>query len=170
MTSSHTARSRIGSCRRAATAPTPGEITAATMARSPARVSRRAQLAAGIAVRLLPPAHRQRYREEFAAELAELPHRDQAPHAYWLMCNVWSSRRSLTGTTISFLSVRLVVVVVPTAGGAVLMAQAGWPALALGGLVIFAVMWTVSSADRTQRLVSLISAVRAATRGREDPT
>jgi hypothetical protein len=37
----------------------------------------------------------------------------------------------------------------------------GWPAAGLGGLAIFALMWTISSADRTDRLANLIRSARS---------
>jgi hypothetical protein len=36
----------------------------------------------------------------------------------------------------------------------------GWPVAVLGGVVVFAIMWTVSSQDRTRRLATLIHAAR----------
>jgi hypothetical protein len=46
------------------------------------------------------------------------------------------------------------------AGGAVCLATLGWPTVALGGALIIALMWTLSSPDRTRRLASLIRAIR----------
>ncbi len=132
-----------------------GQATAS----KPARVSRRTQCATGLAVRLLPPVDRARYREEFATELADLPRCDQAPYAVRLVCRSWSLRRSLTGKR-SVRPARVLVVVIPGAGSAVCLAALGWPAAILGSVAIMALMWTVSSLDRTQHLVSLIRAAR----------
>ena len=78
-------------------------------------LSRRTRCATILAVRLLPPADRARYREEFAAEIADLPRRDRAPYAIRLARLSWSLRRALTGKP-SVSSSRVVVVVGPGAG------------------------------------------------------
>jgi hypothetical protein len=55
---------------------------------------------AGFAVRLLPPARRQRYREEFAAELRELAglrRWRQLAYAARLLGRAWELRRALSG-------------------------------------------------------------------------
>jgi hypothetical protein len=118
-----------------------------------AKVSRRTRCATGVAVRLLPPADRERYREEFAAELADLPRADQAPYAIRLAWRALSLRRSLVG--------KGGVVVAAGAGGCVCLAVMGWPAAVLGGMALIAVMWTVNSQDRTRRLATLIRAARS---------
>jgi DnaK suppressor protein len=134
-------------------------------ASKPARLNRKTQCATGLAVRLLPPADRARYREEFATELADLPRCEQAPYAVRLVCRSWSLRRSLTGRR-NIRSTRIVVVLGTGAGGAVCLAALGWPAAVLGSMVIIALMWTVSSPDRTRHLASLIRAAR----GSQAPT
>jgi hypothetical protein len=134
-----------------------GRLAVATM---PADVSRRTRYAVGLAVRLLPSADRARYRAEFAAELADLPGCDRAPHATRLACRTWALRRSLSGKS-SVRSTRVVVVVAATsAGSAVFLADLAWPVAVLGSVLIFALMWTVSSRDRTRHLGSLIRAAR----------
>jgi hypothetical protein len=62
-----------------------------------ASASRQARLAASIAVRLLPPAHRERYHQEHAAELADTPAADQSAHARRLVRSSWATRRALAG-------------------------------------------------------------------------
>jgi hypothetical protein len=121
--------------------------------------SRRTRCITGLAVRLLPPTDRARYREEFAAELADLPRRDQAPHAFRLAFRAWSLRRSLTGKP-SIRSTRVVIVVGSGACGFAALAASGWPAAFLGSVLIIAGGWVVSSQDRTRRLASLIRAAR----------
>jgi hypothetical protein len=108
---------------------------------------------------MLPPADRARYREEFAAELADLPHADQAPYAIRLVFRAWSLRRSLTRRS-SGRSVSVVVVV--TAGGECLAWLAGidWPAATFGDVIVAALMWTITSQDRTRRLATLVRSVR----------
>jgi hypothetical protein len=131
---------------------------APAMMTSPVRVSHRTRCAAGLAVRLLPPADRQRYREEFAAELADLPRIDQAPYAFRLVGRAWSLRRSLTGRG---RPASALVIVVASAGGSAYAAVIDWPAAVLGCAVIAAVMGAISSPDRTRRLASLIRAARS---------
>ena len=125
--------------------------------------SRRTRWAAGLAVRLLPPADRERYRQEFASELADLPRIDQAPHAIRLVFRAWPLRRSLKGKA----SVRTGTVIVVAVGGGSLAwtAAVSWPAAVLGGALIAAVLMTINSNERTRRLASLIRA----TRGRPGP-
>jgi RNA polymerase-binding transcription factor len=131
-----------------------------TPASKPARVSRRTRCATGLTVRLLPPADRARYRQEFAAELADLPRCDQAPYAIRLACRAWPLRSSLTGRR-SVRSSRVVVVVTTGAGGAVCLATLGWPAAVLGSVLIIALMWIISDPNRTRHLASLIRAVHS---------
>src|SRR5262249_31700431 len=76
----------------------------------PADLSPRTLHLTRLAVRLLPPADRARYREEFAAELADLPRCDQAPHAVRLAFRAGHLRRSLTGKP-SVRSTRVVMAV-----------------------------------------------------------
>ena len=59
--------------------------------------------------------HRQRYREEWAAELADLPRPDQAPYAFRLLFQGWSLRRELNGKPSRALRVTLAVMVVAPA-------------------------------------------------------
>jgi hypothetical protein len=122
-------------------------------------VSRRTKCAAGLAVRLLPPADRARYRQEFAAELADLPRCDQAPYAFRLVSRAWSLRRALKeGPPVR--STKIVVVVGAGACSAAGLASVGWPAAFLGSVVVIALAWTISSADRTRHLASLIRTAR----------
>jgi hypothetical protein len=122
-------------------------------------VSRRTLHTTRLAVRLLPPADRARYREEFAAELADLPRCDQAPHAVRLVFRAWSLRRSLAGK-VSIRSIRVVIAVGLGSGGATALSTLGWPTTVLGTVVIMAFMWTISSPARTRHLTSLIRAAR----------
>lgn len=122
------------------------------------RPARRTRCASGLAVRLLPPADRARYREEFAAELADLPRVDQAPHAIRLVGRSWSLRRSLTGRG---RPASTLVIVAAGVGSSAYAAAIGWPTVVLGGAVIAAVMWTISRPDRTRHLASLIRAARS---------
>jgi hypothetical protein len=124
-----------------------------------AGVSRRTKWAIGLAVRLLPPADRARYRQEFAAELADLPRCDQTPYAFRLVCRAGSLRRSLMRRP-SVRSTRIVVVVGSGVCGFTALAASGWPAAFLGSVLIIAGAWTVSSQDRTRRLANLIRAAR----------
>ena len=59
--------------------------------------SRRTRGSTALGLRLLSPLDRQRYREEWAAELADLPRCDQAPSAFRLLSRAWSLRRALSG-------------------------------------------------------------------------
>lgn len=47
-----------------------------------------------------------------------------------------------------------------TAGSFALLVTIDWPVVVLGGALIVALVWTISSADRTRRLASLIRAAR----------
>lgn len=75
-------------------------LVSATMLRDKAsgrlRLSRRTRYALDLALRLLSPVDRQRYREEWAAELGDLPRRDQTPYAFRLLSHAWSLRRELS--------------------------------------------------------------------------
>ena len=61
-----------------------------------ARLSWRTRFATDLAVRMLAPIDRQRYRQEWAAELADLPRCDQATCALRLLSRAWSLRRELS--------------------------------------------------------------------------
>jgi hypothetical protein len=121
-----------------------------------ARTSRRTRCATDLAVRLLPPGDRERYRLEFASELAELPRSDQAPYAMRLVWHALSHRQALTGG-----GLRVSAAVTVAAGSGLCGTVIGWPAAVLGGVVVFAIMWTVDSPDRTRRLATLIRAARS---------
>jgi len=131
----------------------------ARRARERSSTSRRTKCAAGLAVRLLPPADRARYRQEFAAELADLPRCDQAPYAFRLVSRTWSLRRSLKDKP-PVRSTKVVVVVGAGACSAAGLASVGWPAAFLGSVVVIALAWTISSADRTRHLATLIRTAR----------
>jgi hypothetical protein len=53
----------------------------------------------GLAVRLLPPAHRTRYAREFRAELAELPRRERLQYTLQILFGILSLRRVLRERT-----------------------------------------------------------------------
>ncbi len=124
-------------------------------------VSRRARSTASLAVHLLPPADRERYREEFSAELADLPRCDQAPYAFRLVTRSWSLRRSLTGRPTARSTTIVISLVLTTGAETVWLPGLGWPAAFLGSAVVLAVVWTVSSRDRARRLANLIRALRS---------
>lgn len=128
--------------------------------RQSTRVSRRARSATSLAVHLLPPADRERYREEFAAELADLPRCDQAPYAFRLVSRSWSLRRSLTGRSTARSTTIVISLVLTTGAETVWLPRLGWPAAFLGIAMVLAVVWTVSSRDRARRLANLIRAFR----------
>jgi hypothetical protein len=136
--------------------------TAKAPADRPKRLSRRTRCAADLALRLLSPADRQRYREEWAAELADLPRRDQAPYAFRLLSRAWWLRRELSGKPSRAPHVALAVVVMAP-GADVVAALVGldWPAVVLGGGWMLGMAWVVSSKDRTHNLVSLIKSARS---------
>lgn len=123
-------------------------------------VSRRARAATSVAVHLLPPADRERYREEFAAELAELPRCDQAPYAFRLVTRSWSLRRALIGRSMARSTTIVISLVVTTGAETVWLPRLGWPTACLGTAVVVAVVWAVSSRDRARRLGNLIRAFR----------
>jgi hypothetical protein len=123
--------------------------------------SRRTRSAANLAVHLLPPADRARYREEYAAELAALPRCDQAPYAFRLLSRSWSLRRSLTGRSTASATTLVITLAVTTGAETVWLPGLGWPAACLGTAVVLAVLWTVSSRDRARRLANLIRAFRS---------
>ena len=124
-----------------------------------AHLSRRTRSAIRLALLPLPCADRERYSQEYASELAELPRAEQAPYAIRQALRAWWLRRSLKGKS-GVGSGSVVVVVAAGAGGGVCLAAMSWPAAVLGGLAVIAVMWTVSNPDRTRRLATLIRAAR----------
>lgn len=115
------------------------EIIATDAAASkPARPSPRTRCATGLAVRLLPPGDRARYREEFAAELADLPQCDQVPHALRLVCRAWSLRSSLKGGSRRAGPTSVVVTgATVNVVGAVSLSTLGWSAVVLVGQPYF---------------------------------
>jgi hypothetical protein len=66
--------------------------------RSPGPRRARARWVSDAAARMLPPADRVRYRDEYLAELSDLPRRDQMAHAVRLACRTWPLRRALRST------------------------------------------------------------------------
>ena len=129
------------------------------------RASGRTRAAVWLAVQLLPAEHRARYREEYAAELADIDRRGQGAYGCRLVTRSWAQRRALRGkarqsTTIS------VAVTAPSAG----IAAALITAVATGTTAIFfAIMafagigftgWILISPERTARAVDLITAIR----------
>jgi hypothetical protein len=134
-------------------------LTAAGLRPRTVKASRRTRCATGMAVRLLPPVDRARYRQEFAAELAELPRIDQAPYAFRLVTRAWWLRRELKEKKTSA-SASVTTLVLATGGSIAFQVIIGWPAAILGGIAIFTLAWTISSADRTSRLATLIRSAR----------
>ena len=126
------------------------------------RLSRRTRFAVDLALRLLSPVDRQRYREEWAAELGDLPRRDQAPYAFRLLSHAWSLRRELSDKPPKNPRAGLVIVgvVIPSADGVAAFCGLDWPAAALGVTWVLSVLWVVSSRDRTQHLIALIREAR----------
>jgi hypothetical protein len=102
----------------------------------PPQPSRRTRCAADLALRLLSPLDRQRFREEWAAEIADLPRRDQAPHAFRLLIRSWSLRRELGDKPARNPREVLLVVGVAIPGADALAALCGrnWPAAVVGGV------------------------------------
>lgn len=146
-------------------------VTADRRHAKPTQPSRRTRCATHLALRMLSPAHRQRYREEWAAELAALPRRDQAPYAFRLLSRAWSLRRELSGNPPkSPRSVLIVVgVVVPGADALAAVCGLDWPAAVVGVGWTMGLMWIVSSKDRTQHVATLIRAAansRTSTEGK----
>jgi hypothetical protein len=114
-----------------------------------------------LTVRILPPKERQRYRVEFMAELAGLPRRDQAPHAFRLLIHGWSLRRSLNEKPSRAPTVGLaVMIVVPGADALAAVCGLDWQATVLGVGWTVGLMWIVSSKERTRNLVTLIREAR----------
>ena len=123
--------------------------------------SRRARCAADLALRLLSPVHRQRYREEWAAELADLPRRDQVPYACRLVFRSWSLRRELSEKPSRAPAVGLVVMmVIPGVDTIAALCGLDWPAAVVGVGWTMGLGWVVSSKDRTQHLLTLIREIR----------
>ena len=60
----------------------------------PGRVSRRV---VALASRMLPARERPRYREEFRAQLSDLPHQERLRYALRVLVGAWELRRVLTG-------------------------------------------------------------------------
>ncbi len=106
---------------------------------------------------------RQRHREEWAAELADLPRRDQAPYALRLLSRAWSLCRELSDKPRRNPRNGLVVLGVLIPGADVVAALCGldWPAAVVGLGWMLGLLWIVSSKDRTQRLVDLIREARS---------
>jgi hypothetical protein len=50
--------------------------------------------------------------------------------------------------------------VLATGGSIAFQVVIGWPAAVLGGIAVFALAWTISSADRASRLATLIRSAR----------
>jgi hypothetical protein len=125
-------------------------------------ISRRTRCVADLALRMLPPVDRQRYREEFAGELADLPRRDQAPHALRLLSWAWSQRRELSGKPSRNPRAGLVVVgvVVPGADAVTALCGLDWPAATVAICWTLGLLWILSSKDRTQRLIDLTREAR----------
>jgi hypothetical protein len=126
------------------------------------RLSRRTRFAVDLALRLLSPVDRQRYREEWAAELGDLPRRDQAPYAFRLLSHAWSLRRELSDKPPKNPRAGLVIVgvVIPSADGVAAFCGLDWPAAALGVTWVLSLLWVVSSKERTQHLIALIREAR----------
>jgi hypothetical protein len=123
----------------------------------PPQPSRRTRCATDLAVRLLSPVHRQRYRQEWAAELVDLPRCDQAPYAFRLLSRGWLLRRELSEKPSRAPSVGLaVMVVVPGADALAALCGLDWPAAIVGVGWTIGLAWVVSSRDRTKHLVTLI--------------
>jgi hypothetical protein len=127
------------------------------------RLNRAASHVASVAARGLPAADRDRYVEEFAAELADLPDEMQLRHSFRLVGRTWSLRWALAANVRR--DARAALIVAFTAGVA---AAAGtvmnWPVVVvlLGMIVMLGTLgfWTVTDADRTERVASLIRAFR----------
>jgi hypothetical protein len=146
--------------------------------RSPADdASRRVRWAIHLAVRLLPPEDRRRYREEFAAEFASLPRCDQAAYAYRLITRTWALRRALAGQprrrALAHRPRRrrgLLTLTLATGPASALattidgiLTGSGSAILAAVGLLIVTgilAAWTIGSDERTNRLATLVRAAR----------
>jgi len=127
-----------------------------------AAVNRRTRCATDLALRLLRPVDRQRYREEWAAELADLPRKDQAPHALRLLSRALRLRRGLIDKPATHPRWHLLVVGVVIPGGDALVALCGldWPAAVVGVAWMLGLLYVISSKERTQLLISLIREAR----------
>lgn len=128
-----------------------------------ARLSWRTRFATDLAVRMLAPIDRQRYRQEWAAELADLPRRDQAPCALRLLSRAWSLRRELSEKPRKKPAHRPGHrwCGVPSADAVAALCGLDWPAAVVGLGWMLGLMWVVSSKDRTQRLIDLIREPRS---------
>ena len=127
------------------------------------RPSRRTRCAADLALRFLPPVDRQRYREEWAAELANLPRRDQAPYAFRLLSHAWWLRRELSSKPHRNPRNVLIIVgvVIPGADAVAALCGLDWPAAVVGLGWAAGLGWVVSSQERTQHLIALIREARS---------
>jgi len=130
-----------------------------------AQLSRRTRSAVRLALLLLPCPDRERYGQEYASELAELPQRGQARHVIRLVSRSWSLRRALKGADRRSMTVVVSVGAAPMGiAGGVIMATVGIPTVIIVGMLIFLAFgltgWVLCSSDRTDRLANLISAAR----------
>jgi hypothetical protein len=140
---------------------------------TPEPLRARARWISDTCVRMLPPANRARYREEYQSELADLSRRDQMAHAVRLAARTWPLRRALKRPSGRAVTARALIVSVAPAAGMAALAALNLPTAAAGTVLIVAVLavvvWTVGSDDRTGRLASLISAVRGQPRQDSSP-
>jgi hypothetical protein len=88
--------------------------------------------------------------------------------AFRLVSRAWPLRRSLKEKP-PVRSTKVVVVVGLGACSATGLASVGWPAAFLGSVLIIALAWTISSADRTRHLASLIRTARSPRAGTSTP-
>jgi hypothetical protein len=121
--------------------------------------SRGTRYAADLALFLLSRRDRERYCEEWWAEIADLPPRQQARHALGLLCYAWALRRALSDKPSRAPSVGLAIMVaIPGADAVAALLGLGWPAAAVGIGWGAGVAWTISDKERTRNLVSIIKA------------
>jgi hypothetical protein len=127
------------------------------------RASRRARGAMDLALRLLSPVDRQRYREEWSAELADLPRRDQAPYAFRLLSRALILRRELSGKPARNPRSVLFIVgaVIPGTDAVAALCGLDWPAAVVGISWTAGLLWVISSNERTRRLIALIQEGRS---------
>ena len=134
----------------------------------PIRNSRITQCATDLALRFLPPADRHRYRAEWAAELTELPRRDQAPFACRLLTRAWSLRRELSDKPSRAPQLGLAAMVaIPGADAVAAVCGLGWPAAAVAMSWGAGVAWTISNRARTRNLISIVRALRSSNASNE---
>jgi hypothetical protein len=134
---------------------------------------RRVPAAAGIAARILPPEHRARYREEWAAELADIARPDQPAYAFRLVTRSWAQRRALTSkpnrsTTVSL---RITGPAVGVAAAFVTAVTTGTTAIFFGIMTIAGLGfagWVLISPARTAHLIEIITAARGGTTARKE--